>query len=94
MSAETIYGIAVLAPSQKAATDANCFGDCGAISMGGVIDDPITGGLFVCPRQTCPHTDREIEEYGTTNSFGRQHTVTLRILRDYSAGDATEAAHA
>lgn len=38
-----IWGIAVLAPAQKPAVDAHCFGDCGKISMAGAINDDLTG---------------------------------------------------
>lgn len=76
-----VWGIAALAPKQKAAVDAHCFGDCGQISMGGVIDDLVTGGLMVCCQPTCPHLAEEMEGYGTTMSFGKLHTVTLRLLK-------------
>ena len=76
-----VWGIAVLAPTQKAAAEAHCFGDCGKISMGGVINDDLTGGLFVCPQATCPYMEREIPDYGTTMSFGKPHNVTLRFLK-------------
>jgi hypothetical protein len=77
-----VWGIAALAASQKAAFEAHCTGDCGKISMGGVIDDDYTGGLFVCTQDTCPHMEKESPEpYGTTMSFGRPHEVWLRILK-------------
>lgn len=76
-----VWGIAVLAPKQKAAADAHCFGDCGKISMAGVIDDSLTGGLFVCCEPTCPYTAQEFEGYGETQSFGERHRVTLRLLK-------------
>lgn len=83
MTAETIkvWGVAVLAPKQKAAAEAHCFGDCGKISMAGVIDDAMTGGLFVCCEPICPHVAQEMDGYGETMSFGKPHTVTLRLLR-------------
>ena len=77
-----VWGIAALAPTQKAAFEAHCTGDCGKISMGGVIADDMTGGLFVCCEETCPHVLRESPEaYGTTMSFGRPHEVWLRLLK-------------
>ena len=75
-----IWGVAVLATKQKAAADKHCFGDCGKISMAGAIDDELTGGLFVCCEPTCPYMAKEIENYGETMSFGKPHSVTLRIL--------------
>lgn len=79
---EEVWGIAVLAPSQEAAAKAHCFGDCGKISMAGAINDDLTGGLFVCCQQTCPYEDRTYQNYGTTMSFDRPHTVHLRLLKE------------
>lgn len=83
MSAELtkVWGIAVMHPKQEAASKAHCFGDCGKISMAGAINDPMTGGLFVCCEATCPHVEKEFDGYGETMSFGKPHTVTLRILK-------------
>lgn len=86
-----VFGVAALAPTQKAAFKAHCTGDCGKISMGGVIDDALTGGLFVCCQEQCPHMLRESPEpYGSTMSFGHLHEVWLRILKP--EGAAAEAA--
>ena len=41
----------------------------------------MTGGLFVCCQPSCPHVQEEFEGYGETMSFGKPHTVTLRILK-------------
>lgn len=84
-----VWGVAGMAPKQKAAADAHCFGDCGKISMGGVINDDMTGGLFVCCQPTCPHEVKVIENYGNTMSFGRPHTVHLRLLTPIEAEHAT-----
>jgi hypothetical protein len=75
-----VFGVAVLAPRQKAAAEAHCFGDCGKLSMGGVIADELTGGLCVCCEPVCPYMAKEMPEYGSTMSFGRPHTITLRLL--------------
>jgi hypothetical protein len=76
-----VWGVAVLAPTQEAAAKAHCFGDCGKISMAGVIADEITGGLFVCSEPVCPYMAKEFPDYGTTMSFGRPHAITLRLLQ-------------
>lgn len=90
MSAPTkVWGVAVMAPNQKAAADAHCFGDCGKISMAGAIADPMTGGLFVCCEATCPHMAEELDGYGETMSFGQRHTVSLRLLKPEGIAAAT-----
>lgn len=76
-----VWGVAALAPKQRAAVQAHCLGDCGQISMGGLINDPVTGGLLVCCQSACPYMAEEMEGYGTTLSFGKVHTVTLRLLK-------------
>jgi hypothetical protein len=77
-----VWGVAVLAPKQKEAADAHCFGDCGKISMAGVIDDELTGGLFICCEKICPYMAHETPEpYGKTMSFDTPHDVYLRLLK-------------
>jgi hypothetical protein len=78
---EQVWGVAVMAPGQKDAAQKHCFGDCGKISMAGAINDALTGGLFVCCQSVCPYVAEEIEDYGTTMSFGRPHVVHLRLLK-------------
>lgn len=80
MEREIVWGVAVTAPLQKGAADKHCFGDCGKISMAGAIADEVTGGLFVCCQPTCPYEAKVLENYGETMSFGRPHTVHLRLL--------------
>lgn len=85
-TAETVvWGIAVMAPTQEAVAKKHCFGDCGKISMAGAIDDPQTGGLFVCCESSCPYEDEVILNYGKTMSFGKRHTVHLRLLNQLCA---------
>lgn len=76
-----VWGVAAMAPKQRAAFEAHCTGDCGKISMGGVINDEMTGGLFVCCEPVCPYMAKEMPGYGTTMSFGQLHDVTLRLLK-------------
>lgn len=75
-----IWGVPALL--QKSAFEKHCTGDCGKISMGGVIDDAHTGGLFVCSEKVCPHERGVLKNYGTTNSFGKPHIVHLRALKE------------
>lgn len=75
-----VWGVPALI--QKAAFEKHCTGDCGKISMGGVINDDQTGGLFVCCEAVCPHEKAVLKNYGTTMSFGRPHVVHLRALKE------------
>lgn len=81
-----IYGLMALEKSQKPLIEKHCFGDCGKVSMGGVIFDDMLGGLMVCCEEACPwllkQMDKAGEPYGTTMSFGRPHEVFLRTLTD------------
>lgn len=43
---------------------------------------PRHGGLFVCCEATCPFEDQTVRNYGSTTSFGKAHTVHLRLLRE------------
>lgn len=78
-----VFGLAVLHREQGILINKHCFGDCGKISMGGVINDPATGGLMVCCETFCPWMKAEMSSpYGTTMSFGQVHEVYLRTLQD------------
>lgn len=77
-----VWGLAFLAPTQKVAVRAHCFGDCGKISLGGVVMDDHVGGLFVCCHEVCPYQQDEVRGYGETMSFGEPHILHLRILRE------------
>lgn len=77
-----VWGVAFMALTQKVAVKAHCFGDCGKISMAGAVMDDHAGGLFVCCQETCPYQQEEIRGYGETLSFGKPHTLHLRILRE------------
>jgi hypothetical protein len=80
---EVIYGLVFEAPSQKPLIDKHCFGDCGRISMGGVVMDEMLGPLLICCEKVCPWLEKETDEpFGTTMSFGRPHTLYLRKLTD------------
>ncbi|SHN40413.1 hypothetical protein [Rhizobacter sp. OV335] len=83
---EKVFGLLILHREQKPLIEKHCFGDCGKVSMGGIISDPATGGLMVCCEAACPWLDKQTDEaYGTTMSFGRPHDVYLRLLTDAPA---------
>lgn len=82
-----VWGVAAMAPKQKAAVDKHCFGDCGKVSMAGAIVDEVAGPLFVCCERTCPYESETVQNYGSTMSFGQPHTVHLRLLRQEPNSD-------
>lgn len=78
-----VFGLLILEKSQKPLIEKHCFGDCGKVSMGGVIRDENVGGLMVCCEEACPWLKKQTDTpYGTTMSFGRPHEVYLRVLTD------------
>jgi len=38
----------------------HCFGDCGKILVGAIVD-PQLGQLYVCREDICPHQERELD---------------------------------
>ena len=85
MSAKPIkvFGLLTLHAEQGPLVTKHCFGDCGKVSMAGVIDDDLTGGLMVCCETACPWLKGEMSEpYGTTMFFGKPHAVYIRALTD------------
>lgn len=80
---EKVFGLLMMHKLQKPLIEKHCFGDCGKVSMAGVIEDELLGGLWVCCEVKCPWLDKEMDEpYGSTMSFGRPHEVYLRLLTD------------
>lgn len=88
-----VFGLLAVNPEQGPLVTKHCFGDCGKISIGGAIDDPVTGGLMVCCETVCPWLKKEMTEpYGTTMSFGEPHEIYLRALTDSPKAAATGSA--
>ena len=86
-----VYGLLALDKIQGPLITKHCYGDCGKVSMAGIIADDLTGGLIVCCEEVCPWLARQMDEpYGNTMSFGRPHEVFLRALTD--TPNATEGA--
>lgn len=78
-----VFGLLGVNQEQGPLVTKHCFGDCGKISIAGVINDPATGGLFVCCEVVCPWLKAEMDEpYGQTMSFGVPHEIYLRALTD------------
>ena len=79
-----IFGLVAGSETQKAAIDKHCFGDCGKISMGGAVIDDHVGMLWICCQSACPYEQEVIRDYGTTESFGDDHVLHLRVLKPES----------
>lgn len=78
-----VFGLLAFHDKQKPLIDKHCFGDCGKVSMAGVIMDDTLGGFWVCSHEPCPWLEKQMDEpYGTTMSFGQPHEVYLRVLTD------------
>lgn len=77
-----IYGVLMSHKQQEILIKAHCFGDCGKISVAGMIVDEDFGAIGVCCHAPCPHLDKEMDEpMGTVESFGKTHEVYLRKLK-------------
>ena len=79
-----IFGLVAGSETQKAAIDKHCFGDCGKISMGGAVINDHVGMLWICCQSACPYEQEVIRDYGTTESFGDDHVLHLRVLKPES----------
>lgn len=67
---EKVYGLMFMQPSQKGPIKAHCYGDCGKISMSGMICDDHLGGIAICFEEACPYLDKQMEEpLGTTTFY-------------------------
>lgn len=84
-----VFGLIMLDKDQGQLIKKHCCGDCGKISMAGIIKDEKLGGLLVCVEEKCPWLGKQMDEpYGTTMSFGQPHEVYLRVLTDTPADGA------
>jgi hypothetical protein len=81
-----VFGLLAFHKSQEPLIKKHCFGDCGKVSMAGVIMDDTVGGFWVCCEEACPWLDKQMDvPYGTTMSFGRPHEIYVRMLTDTPA---------
>ncbi len=85
-----IFGLVAGSPTQKDAIDKHCFGDCGKVSMGGAVFEAAVGMLWICCHASCPYEQEQIRDYGTTESFGEEHVLHLRVLKPEQANNAKE----
>lgn len=49
-----MYGMILGIPEQRELIEKHCFGDCGKIIVGGLIDDHV-GEICVCMQDDCKH---------------------------------------
>lgn len=78
-----VFGLLMEYAPQQPHIQAHCFGDCGRVSMAGVIHDAQAGGLWVCTEQACPWLDKQMDEpLGSARAFGETVRVYLRLVGD------------
>ncbi len=60
---KNIYGLVIGIPEQKEIISKHCFGTCGKIILGAIMDKEL-GELAVCrtPKEECPQLDNQMEE--------------------------------
>jgi len=56
-----IFGVCPMVEKQKIEIDKHCFGDCGKILLGGMIDDLLA--LLPCKEKKCPYEEKSLK-YG------------------------------
>jgi hypothetical protein len=79
MTKKPIYGLVCGIETQREIIEKHCFGDCGKIIVGAIIDKAI-GELGVCrtPKEACPRLDKEMDEpIGEVN----KEPIYIRKLR-------------
>lgn len=78
-----VYGLLAFSKQQEPLIQKHCFGDCGKVSIAGVIMDDTAGGFWVCCEEKCPWLDKQMDEvYGTTMSWGKPHDIYVRTITD------------
>jgi hypothetical protein len=75
---EMIYGLVCGIKEQRELIKTHCFGDCGKIIIGAILDDTL-GELGICREVTCPHLDKQMDEPIGADNDGEQ--ITLRKLK-------------
>ena len=56
-----MYGLVLDLPKQREQIEKHCFGDCGKIIIGSVVDAEL-GELAMCNQEDCPYLDKQMEE--------------------------------
>lgn len=73
-----LYGLVHVA--QEELITKHCFGDCGKVSLGGVVMTEEVGPLWICCEEVCPHLKKQTEEpFGMSGMTGEP--IFLRSIR-------------
>lgn len=76
-----IYCIPMGAKSQEQPLKDHCFGDCGKVSLGGMVDTgDVAGPCWVCTHAECPHEKGVVGPVGTSDATG--DVIHIRVLDD------------
>jgi len=62
-----IFGVCPRVSTQEKMMDKHCFGDCGKIIIGWMVDAEMGLSLCPCKEEICPHEEKRLE-YGTINT--------------------------
>lgn len=74
-----LYAVFSEASKQKKPVNDHCFGDCGHISMGGVLMTDY-GPAWICCYDNCPHKDEDTAEpVGKSEMTGED--IYFRVLK-------------
>lgn len=65
-------------PNIDQAMKDKCFGSCGKVSLGGLIDIEPLGACWVCTESECPYMVKESEIMGTSGITG--DAVKIRLM--------------
>ena len=75
-----IYCIPMMADNQKEPLEKHCFGDCGKISIGGMIDTgELAGPCWVCCEKDCPYEKGVVGPVGESEMTG--DTIFIRAIQ-------------
>ena len=77
-----LYAIPMMVETQKEPLKRYCFGSCGKISLGGVINIDEVGPCWVCSHDDCPYEKAHTEIIGSSEATGDLFCVRGLELKD------------
>lgn len=69
----------MFAPALEEPLKKHCFGDCGKISIGGIVDTgDVAGPCWICHQEECPHEKGNAGPVGEMESTG--DNIFIRVI--------------